>query len=283
MRVLACYAYNDVRDEEWPRGSKIPEGCARISVRAVILDSRERERYLKGAYGEPALPGSLAAGIVADRGDTDLEPGTPVIAWRERGWEGQGLASEFALVPRTCLLPLAKALDYVSMAALPLWARVRAALPGEGAPDAPCAVCGTGSCAAMARELLRTAGRTVTEAPGSAGHVIVANASGPVLDRACALAAPGAAVAVLSASGEPAWSGWPLALQKGLCFNFNSAFAPADLQAVLDLALGQAIRPREVLQGSLDWDHVEKAFALLEKEGDAVALYTGRAEEPYYP
>ena len=283
MRVLACYGYRDVRDEEWPRSKKIAPGCLRFSVRAVALDGTDRCEYLALPKRKPVLLGRAAAGVVTEPGESGLREGTPIVAWRSLDEEVMGFFSEFAQVnPQKVLVPK-ETFSFVELSLLPLWGSVWGAIPQAKEKGAACALCGRGSALKAAQELLPCKGWTICEKENAAQLVLVAGAEGADLERAVKLASRGARVTILSSGALSVWENWALALPKTLCFNFGSVLEKSALEEVLRLATEERINLQSLLIAQRSWDDAEKAFDLLESQGDAVVLTQGRAEEPYFP
>lgn len=160
MRVLAYYGKNDIRDEEWPRQKKLPQGYVRVEVRAATLGERDRFSYLKGEWKAPYVVGAAASGLVVESADDSLKAGQPVVLWLN-GEAEQGLAAENVLVPIECVCKVEKAVSYADLSIAPHIAALLAALPKtEGVR---CAVIGESPQAEMLKQILPLKGYSLTK------------------------------------------------------------------------------------------------------------------------
>jgi hypothetical protein len=84
MRVIAYYAHNDLREEEWPKPDP-GRGEVRVRVKSVCICASDLTQYQTGGIGDSKTPvpfvlGHEAGGIVdaVGAGVTHLPEGTPV-------------------------------------------------------------------------------------------------------------------------------------------------------------------------------------------------------------
>lgn len=278
MRVLAYYGKNDIRDEEWPRQKKIPSGYVRVEVRAVTLGERDRFSYLKGEWKAPYVVGAAASGLVCESADENLKAGQPVVLWLPGGSE-QGLAAENVLVPADYVRKVEKALSYADLSLAPHIAALLHALPK--AEGVRCAVIGESFQGEMLRQILPMKGYPLAKEGETSEVTFLTNADALLFDRATEVTNKGGTVQVLSIGGDSPWEKWPLAMRRGLCFNFDAAYSGAEVEEAVRL----------LIEGSLSfaagrrqfvWDDVDKAFQAL-GEGSIVTLTQESFPEPYFP
>ena len=225
MRVLAYYGKNDIRDEEWPRQKKLPLGYVRVEVRAVTLGENDRFSYLKGEWPSPFAVGSAAAGLVIESANEDLKAGQPVAVWLPKD-ATQGLAAENVLVPIDCVCKVEKALSYATLSFAPHIAALLGALP-KTENGVCCAVLGDSLQAEILKQLLPLKGYSLAKEGETAGITFLTNADAKLLDLAVEVTNRGGKVQVVSIGNDSSWEKWPLAMSKGLCFNFDTAFSGA--------------------------------------------------------
>lgn len=278
MRVLAYYGKNDIRDEEWPRQKKLPQGYVRVEVRAATLGERDRFSYLKGGWKAPYVVGAAASGLVVESTDESLKAGQPVVAWLPSGSE-QGLAAENVLVPIECVCKVEKAVSYADLSIAPHIAALLAALPKtEGVR---CAVLGESPQAEMLRQILPLKGYSLTKEGEASEVTFCANADASLLDSAIEVTNKRGTIQVLSIGDDSPWGKWPLAQNRGLCFNFDATFSGAEVEEAVRLLTGGSLSfaaGRRIFV----WDDVEKAFEAL-GEGSMVTLTQESFPEPYFP
>ena len=279
MRVLAYYGKNDIRDEEWPRQKKLPLGYVRVEVRAVTLGENDRFSYLKGEWPSPFAVGSAAAGLVIESTKEDLKVGQPVAVWLPKD-ATQGLAAENVLVPIDCVCKVEKALSYSDLSLAPHVAALLGALP-KTESSVCCAVLGESLQAEMLRQILPLKGHTLAKEGEGSEVTFCANADARTLDKAIEVTNKGGKVQVVSIGNDSSWEKWPLAMSKGLCFNFDTAFSGAEVEEAVRLltegGLSSAAGRRTFI-----WDDVDPAFKAL-GEGSTVTLAQESFPEPYFP
>ena len=277
MRVLAYYGKSDIRDEEWPRPKKIPQGSLRVAVRAVTLGEAARSAYLSGNMPSPCPVGQYAAGIVEEGGQESLAPGTPVLAWSDDASRG-GLAEESLIWTADRSFPLPTALSYPDMTRLPHWAALLAALAGlEGGG----AVLGEGPQSEMLKVLSPHLGVELLPEDQERGWTIVLRADDKLLEKAMMTTRPGGTIRVLSVGPAAKLGDLPLALEKRFCFNFGAVCQKRNLEKILNLTSEGGL---SLVCGNklFSWDQTDEAFEELEK-GSFVTLYQESFEEPFFP
>lgn len=278
MRVLAYYGKNDIRDEEWPRQKKLPNGYVRVEVRAVTLGERDRFSYLKGGWKAPYVVGAAASGLVIESVDESLKAGQPVVLWLPGGSE-QGLAAENVLVPIECVCKVEKAVSYATLSLAPHIAALLGALPKtEGIR---CAVLGESPQAEMLRQILPLKGYSLTKEGEASEVTFCANADASLLDRAIEVTNKGGTIQVLSIGDDSPWGKWSLAQNRGLCFNFDAAFSGAEVEEAVRL-LAEGGLSFAAGRRTFIWDDVDPAFQAL-GEGSMVTLTQESFPEPYFP
>jgi threonine dehydrogenase-like Zn-dependent dehydrogenase len=278
MRVLAYYGKNDIRDEEWPRQKKIPSGYVRVEVRAVTLGERDRFSYLKGEWKAPYVVGAAASGLVVESADESLKAGQPIVLWLN-GEAEQGLAAENVLVPIECVCKVEKAISYADLSIAPHIAALLAALPKtEGVR---CTVLGESPQAEMLRQILPLKGYFLTNDGEASDVTFCANADASLLDRAIEVTNKGGTIQVLSIGDDSPWEKWPLAQNRGLCFNFDAAFSGAEVEEAVKLLTGGSLS-FAAGRRTFIWDDVDPAFQAL-GEGSMVTLTQESFPEPYFP
>ena len=279
MRVLAYYGPKDIRDEEWPRPKKLPEGRVRVAVRAVTLGGKSRFAYLENSMAVPCAIGETAAGIIEESAAEGFVPGQPVILWNDDP-EKAGLAAESLVWPAERVFAPSVAASYGEMALLPLWAEVLGDLEeiGEGRSAV---VLGTGPQAEIARILVPLSGCAPAEEGREADAAVCCEADDNVLEKAALRVKKGGTVRILSLSpgSRPRLS--PLALRKGFCFNFGTVCQKEALAKIFDLT-GKGGLSLVCENKLFSWDEAEKAMAELEK-GSLVTLRQDSFDEPYFP
>ncbi|MBR5623549.1 zinc-binding alcohol dehydrogenase family protein [bacterium] len=278
MRVLAYYGKSDIRDEEWPRPKKIPQGSVRVAVRAVTLGEAARSAYLSGGMAAPSPVGQYAAGIVEESAEESFPRGTPVLLWSDDASRG-GLAEESLVWPaeRICALP--KALSYPEMTLLPLWAELLSAL--EGLPDGNGTVLGEGPQLEMIKALTPHLGAELLPEGQEAAWTILLRADDKLLEKAMMNTRPGGTILILSTVPGAALGNLPLALEKRFCFNFGAVCQKRTLEKVFSLTSQGGL---SLVCGNklFSWDQADEAFFELEK-GSFVTLYQESFDEPYFP
>lgn len=279
MRVLAYYGKNDIRDEEWPRQKKLPEGYVRVEVRAVTLGENDRYAYHACVWPTPYIVGSAAAGIVIESTKEDLKVGQPVVVWLPSGAE-QGLAAENVLVPIDCVCKVEKALSYADLSFAPHIAALLGALP-KTENSVCCAVLGDSLQAEILKQLLPLKGYSLAKEGETAEITFLTNADAKLLDLAVEVTNRGGKVQVVSIGNDSSWEKWPLAMSKGLCFNFDTAFSGAEVEEAVRLLTEGGLSSAAGRKAFI-WDDVDKAFQAL-GEGSTVTLAQESFPEPYFP
>ena len=279
MRVLAYYGKDDIRDEEWPRQKKLPLGYVRVEVRAVTLGENDRFSYLKGEWPSPFAVGSAAAGLVIESANEDLKAGQPVAVWLPKD-ATQGLAAENVLVPIDCVCKVEKALSYATLSFAPHIAALLGALP-KTENGVCCAVLGDSLQAEILKQLLPLKGYSLAKEGETAGITFLTNADAKLLDLAVEVTNRGGKVQVVSIGNDSSWEKWPLAMSKGLCFNFDTAFSGAEVEEAVRLLTEGGLSSAAGRKAFI-WDDVDKAFQAL-GEGSTVTLAQESFPEPYFP
>lgn len=277
MRVLAYYGKSDIRDEEWPRPKKLPQGCVRVAVRAVTLGEAARSAYLSGGMHAPCPVGQCAAGIVEESADPSFAQGQPVLLWSDDVSKG-GLAAESLIWPAEKLFTLPEALSYPETTLLPLWAELWNAL--EGLRGTGC-VLGEGPQAEMIRHLASHLGLEISSEEGEKDWTILLRADGKLLKKAMMTTRQGGSLLIQSVQPDAALGDLPLALEKRFCFNFGAVCQRSALEAIFKLTKEGGL---SLVCGNklFSWDQAELAFGELEK-GAFVTLYQESFDEPYFP
>ena len=279
MRVLAYYGKDDIRDEEWPRQKKLPLGYVRVEVRAVTLGENDRFSYLKGEWPSPFAVGSAAAGLVIESANEDLKAGQPVAVWLPKD-ATQGLAAENVLVPIDCVCKVEKALSYATLSFAPHIAALLGALP-KTENGVCCAVLGDSLQAEILKQLLPLKGYSLAKEGETAGITFLTNADAKLLDLAVEVTNRGGKVQVVSIGNDSSWEKWPLAMSKGLCFNFDTAFSGAEVEEAVRLLTEGGLSSAAGRKAFI-WDDVDPAFQAL-GEGSTVTLAQESFPEPYFP
>ena len=279
MRVLAYYGKNDIRDEEWPRQKKLPEGHVRVEVRAVTLGENDRYAYQACVWPTPYIVGSAAAGIVIESTKEDLKVGQPVVVWLPKD-APQGLAAENVSVPADCVCKVEKALSYATLSFAPHIAALLGALP-KTENSVCCAVLGDSLQAEILKQLLPLKGYSLAKEGETAEITFLTNADAKLLDLAVEVTNRGGKVQVVSIGDDSSWEKWPLAMSKGLCFNFDTAFSGAEVEEAVRLLTEGGLSSAAGRKAFI-WDDVDKAFQAL-GEGSSVTLAQESFPEPYFP
>lgn len=279
MRVLAYYGKNDIRDEEWPRQKKLPAGSVRVEVRAVTLGEFDRYSYLKGMLPVPSIVGGAAAGLVTESTCDELKAGQPVVAWLSKG-ASQGLAAESVSLPSENVFPVSEAVSFADLSVLPVMAELLGAL-GKASGKERCAVLGDSPQGEMLRQLLPLKGLSLAKEGETSDVTFCVRADHVILDRALEVTNRGGFVQVLSIGDDSSWEKWPLALPKGLCFNFDTAFGRAEVEEAAKLSTGSGLSFAAGRRIFI-WDDVDPAFEAL-GEGSMVTLAQESFPEPYFP